>query len=80
MEEFIYPLPAVQREFEGFVRVQLYTDGPDREKNGGLQTSRFHTASLPLYVILDADGNEVARRGYTKDPQEFVNFLKQRPR
>ena len=42
-----------------------------------LQRSRFGTNAQPYYVILDADGKQLASgRGYNEDVAAFVKFLK----
>ncbi|PYV17900.1 MAG: cytochrome C biogenesis protein, partial [Acidobacteria bacterium] len=52
MEANIFPQPAVRRELEKYVRVQLYTDGtgPEYVENQRYQKEQFGTVALPLYV------------------------------
>ncbi|MCU0611960.1 MAG: thioredoxin family protein [Candidatus Eisenbacteria bacterium] len=54
MEHKIFTLPAVQREFEKFVRVRLFTDGgPQKKRNQHLAQELGGTLALPLYVVLE---------------------------
>ena len=62
--------------------VDLYTDGTDdaSEKNQKLQESKFQTASIPFYAIVDADENIIATfPQLTRNPQEFLAFLQAKP-
>jgi thiol:disulfide interchange protein len=80
METNVFPVPEVRSELEKFVRVQLYTDGQGAvyDRNREFQESRFNTVALPLYVLVDpANERETSRfEGLTRNPTEFVEFLK----
>ena len=79
MEANIFPLPLVHAELEKFVRVQLYTDGSGQqyEDNQRYQKDQFGTVALPLYAILDHQGNKIATfPGMTRKPEEFLRFLR----
>ena len=74
----MFPLAPVKKELDRFVLVELFTDRetPEDERNGQLQESRFMTVALPLYVILDPEGNELGQfPGLTRNRDEFVAFL-----
>ncbi len=83
MEKNMFPDPAVKKELEKFVLAELYTDREDTaehqkidEENGKLQAEKFGTVALPLYAIIDANGNILAKfPGLTRDKKEFVEFL-----
>jgi thiol:disulfide interchange protein DsbD len=63
------------------VIVDLYTDGTDAEseKNQKFEDEKFATASIPFYVIMDADQKVIATfPELTKNPQEFLAFLQKR--
>ena len=78
MEANIFPLPAVHTQLEKFVRLQLYTDGAGKqyEENQRYQKEKFGTVALPLYAILDGQGNKIAAfAGMTRKPEEFLRFL-----
>lgn len=78
MESNMFTDPEVKRELEKFVLAELFTDREtaEDEKNGLMQETRFKTVALPLYVILDPEGNELAQfPGSTRDRGEFLGFL-----
>jgi thiol:disulfide interchange protein DsbD len=78
MEMNMFPNPEVKKELDKFVLAELFTDRENDEdvKNGEMQEARFKTVALPLYVILDPEGNELAQfPGSTRDREEFVRFL-----
>jgi thiol:disulfide interchange protein len=71
--------PEIAGVLQGFVLVELYTDGTDAasEANQKLQLDKFKTIAEPFYAILDADENVVATfEGQTKDVPEYLAFLK----
>jgi thiol:disulfide interchange protein DsbD len=79
MEANIFPLPSVHAELEKYVRVQLYTDGwgQQYEDNQRYQKEQFGTVALPLYAILNPQGNKIATfPGMTRKPEEFLQFLR----
>jgi thiol:disulfide interchange protein DsbD len=79
MEANIFPLPLVHAELEKFVRVRLYTDGSGQqyEDNQRYQKEEYGTVALPLYAILDHQGNKIANfPGMTRKPEEFLRFLR----
>ncbi len=78
MEANMFPKPAVRRELEKYVRVQLYTDGEGEPYEGFqlMQQEKFNTVALPLYAIVSAEGNILATfPGLTRSEPEFVSFL-----
>jgi thiol:disulfide interchange protein len=78
MESNMFTLPEVKKELERFVLAELYTDREtaEDEKNGQLQADKFETVALPLYAIVDPNGNTLATfPGLTRDRQEFIGFL-----
>jgi len=79
MEANMFPRPDVRAELEKYVRVRMYTDGDGEifQKQQQLQQAMFKTVALPYYAILEADGTPVVTYpGLTRDPAEFVTFLK----
>lgn len=80
MEKNIFTVAEVREELERFERVQLYTDGQGTEydRNREMQEQKFNSIALPLYVVIDSTTEtEIARvEGLTRDPVEFVRFLK----
>jgi thiol:disulfide interchange protein DsbD len=78
MESNMFTDELIRKELDRFVLAELYTDRetPEDARNGEMQETRFKTVALPLYVILDPQGNEVAQfPGLTRNKQEFLNFL-----
>jgi thiol:disulfide interchange protein len=78
MESNMFIQSEVKRELDRFVLAELYTDREtaEDEKNGQLQAEKFGTVALPLYVIIDPNGNTLAKfPGLTRDRQEFIGFL-----
>ncbi|MEP7367053.1 MAG: cytochrome c biogenesis protein CcdA, partial [Acidobacteriota bacterium] len=78
MKSNMFTRPEIAKALEGFVLVELYTDGTDAasETNRNLQEGRFQTVAIPHYVVLD--GTETVRAsqvGLTKDTQAFKAFL-----
>ncbi len=74
--------PEIVAELEGFVLLELYTDGTDAASaaNSKLQQEKFGTVSEPFYVILSPDERLVAKfDGLTHDAAAFLAFLKTRP-
>jgi len=79
MKANMFPRPEIAAEMSKLVLVELYTDGADAvsEANLKLQEKTHKTVAIPYYVILDGDGKTLrAFPGLTRDPQEFLRFLK----
>lgn len=78
MESNMFPKEAVRRELEKYVRVRLYTDGEGEpyESFQQMQQDKFNTVALPLYAIVNANGDEIVTfPGLTRQEEEFVSFL-----
>jgi thiol:disulfide interchange protein DsbD len=78
MKTNMFPRPAIAGALEGFVLVELYTDGTDgvSEENQKLQETKFQTVTIPHYAILDANEQVLASFvGRTTDEKEFLNFI-----
>jgi thiol:disulfide interchange protein DsbD len=59
--------------------VKLYTDGEGEiyEKHQEFQATTFGTVALPLYAVMSPEGRPIATfPGLTRDPAEFVAFLR----
>jgi thiol:disulfide interchange protein DsbD len=79
MEANVFTLPEVQKLFNKFVLVRLYTDGgePVHEQNMELEQERYQTVALPFYAIVAPDDTTIATfPGLTRNSQEFIEFLK----
>jgi thiol:disulfide interchange protein len=78
MEANIFTRPDVKAALGQFVLSRLFTDGDGDlyERQQAFQESQFKTVALPLYAIVDADGQTVTSLpGLTRDPVAFVAFL-----
>jgi thiol:disulfide interchange protein DsbD len=82
MKANMFPRPEIFAAAKDLVLVELYTDGTDRtsDENRSLEVNKYQTDTNPLYVLLDADENVVAKfPGSTRDAAEFLKFLKTKP-
>ena len=79
MEANIFTRPDVSAELGRFVLSRLYTDGEGEiyEQQQAFQEKTFGTVALPLYAVVDADGNVRATfSGLTRNPADFITFLR----
>jgi thiol:disulfide interchange protein DsbD len=78
MEKNRFPDPEISDLLSGMIRVKLYTDRREEPElsNKQLQIDRFKSIELPLYAIQDPNENILGTKAFTRDKQEFVNFLK----
>ena len=77
METNVFAEQSVENIMSEFILVSLYTDAGDNylEKRD-YQISRFKTAALPYYVILDKNDLVIDEfPGMTRDIEEFKSFL-----
>jgi thiol:disulfide interchange protein len=82
MEANMFPRDEVRRELDRFVRVRLFTDGRDdnNAQQQAFEEAQFHTVALPLYAIVDANGETRGQfLGMTRNADAFVAFLAGRP-
>ncbi len=79
MKANMFPRPEIAAALKDLVLVELYTDGSDEASrlNQEMEDKRFQTVAMPYYALLDSDEKVVkVFPGLTKDPQEFLSFLK----
>lgn len=79
MKSNMFTRPEIGAALQGFVLVDLYTDGTDAEseKNQKFEDTLFSTAAIPFYAIFDPKGKVLATfPGLTRNPREFRAFLK----
>ena len=61
---------------------KYYSERLDKEikttgqKNTEFQINEYQANSQPLFILLDLNGNEISRIGYTRDIIEFSKFIK----
>ena len=77
METNVFEEVKVQKLFNEFVMLRLYTDGGENyRENQKMEISRFGTAALPFYVVLSPDDEEISRfPGMDPDANKFIDFL-----
>ena len=77
MEANVFTKAEVQARFGEFILVQLYTDaGENYKEHQQYEIERFGTASLPFYVVLSPENEEIARfPGMSRNIDEFLDFL-----
>jgi thiol:disulfide interchange protein DsbD len=78
MESNIFSKPAIERDMNRFVKVRLYTDGEGDvyTKQQDYEDKHFGTVALPLYALLDSNGNTIdTSAGVTRDVNVFSEFL-----
>ncbi len=78
MEQNLFTRKKIENMLEKFILVRLYTDGDGvkHRENQRLQSERFNTIALPLYVILTPDDRIVSTfEGMTRDSRHFIKFL-----
>lgn len=80
MENDVLPSPEVVRALDGFVPVELFTDGTDAKsrKFSAFQQQHFGTVAIPLYAVVTPDGQIKGQlAGLERDPNKFADFLRQ---
>jgi len=78
MKANMFARPEIRSAMQGFVLVDLYTDGTDDASrvNGEFEEKTCGTVAIPYYAIFDADGKVLATfPSLTRNPQEFLTFL-----
>ncbi len=77
MEANYFPDPEVATLMKDMIKVKLYTDRRKEPElsNKKMQEERFNSIDLPLYVIQDPNENVLGTKVFTRDKQEFLNFL-----
>ena len=79
MESNMFTIPEVAEQLERFVLARLFTDGEGEvyENQMDYQKEKFGTIALPLYAVLDGEGNTISTfLGLTRDREEFLEFMK----
>jgi len=76
MEKNMFPRPAVEAKFKGYVLTKLYTDRPQDADNQERLQKLTGAVTLPAYVVLSPD-EKVLRvfEGSTWDESEYLKFL-----
>jgi thiol:disulfide interchange protein len=78
MKANMFTRPEIRSAMQGFVLVDLFTDGTDEASrvNQEFEEKTFGTIAIPYYAIFDTEGKVLASfPGLTRNPQEFLAFL-----
>ncbi len=77
MEQNMFPKPQVRSLLNDYVKVHLFTDRREEPyiSNKELQQEMFNSIELPLYVIMTPSGKPIATKTFTRDQNEFTEFL-----
>jgi thiol:disulfide interchange protein DsbD len=78
MKANMFTRPEIRSTMQGFVLLDLYTDGTDEasHQNQEFEEKTFGTIAIPYYAICDSGGKVIASfPGLTRNPQEFLAFL-----
>ena len=78
MEINVFEDNEVKALFDNFILVKLYTDGKEKKHREyrNLEISRYQTAALPFYVILNPEDEVIMTfPGYDPIVDNFKNFL-----
>lgn len=79
MKANMFTRQEVQAALQNYVLLDLYTDGTDPESktNQNFENRSFATVAIPLYAVFDSQVNVLATfAGLTRNPGEFISFLK----
>ncbi len=77
MEQNMFKRGDIEARMNGFVKVKLYTDRREEPyvSHKKLQQDLYGSIELPLYVIISPDGEKIGTKTFTRDMQEFIDFL-----
>lgn len=77
MESNMFPRPEVKSRMDKMVKAKLYTDRRKEPElsNKAIMQERFNSIALPLYVLMTPEGEVISKIEFTRDEEEFVDFL-----
>jgi len=77
MEKNIFPKESISSLLAKMVKVKLITDVNEEPyiSNKKFQLDKFQSVAIPLYVILNSDGEVIATEVFNDDESEFKAFL-----
>ncbi len=78
MEQNYFKKDETIELFSNYVLVKLYTDRLEEPyiSNKKLQEEKFGSIELPMYAIISTNGNVIGTETFTRDYNQFLNFLK----
>jgi thiol:disulfide interchange protein len=79
MEVNMFKKPDVSALLEKYVLIRLYTDKKQEPyiSNKNMQMEKYKSIEQPLYVIMTSDEKLITTKAFTRDQNEFINFLKE---
>jgi hypothetical protein len=77
MEQNMFKRSEINSRMQEFVKVRLFTDRRSEPyiSNKKLQQENYGSIELPLYVIISPEGKFMGTKTFTRDMQEYVDFL-----
>lgn len=77
MEQNMFIKSSIASRLEKFIKVKLYTDRKTTKDkaNQAMQQERFHSITLPLYVVQTPDEKVIANMSFTHSEPDFRAFL-----
>ncbi len=77
MELNMFSKPQIAAELKKMILVRLFTDRRNEPylSNKKFQHERFNSIELPLYVIYTPDEKLIGTKAFTRDVNEFLEFL-----
>ena len=77
MERTMFPKQRIKDLINKMVKLRLITDINKEPyiSNKNFQINRFNSVAMPLYVILNSNGELIDKKDFTSDEDEFVAFL-----
>lgn len=77
METGMFTKQDVKAKMDQMIKVKLFTDRREEPylSNKQFQEDRFGSIELPLYVIMTPDEKLLGTKSFTRDEQEFNEFL-----
>ncbi len=77
MEQNMFEKSVISNLLDKMVKVRLFTDrrGEPYESNKLFQKDKFNSIELPLYVVLTPDGKVIGTKAFTRNVEEFREFL-----
>jgi hypothetical protein len=77
MERNMFQRNEIAERLDKFIKVKLYTDKKEEPylSNKKFQEAKYGSIELPLYIIISADGEHIGTKAFTRDMNEFVEFL-----
>jgi thiol:disulfide interchange protein DsbD len=77
MEQNMFKRSEISSRMAQFIGVKLFTDRREEpySTNKKMQQEMYGSIELPLYVIISPDGQHVGTKTFTRDMNEFIEFL-----